>query len=132
MRVAIDTNVLVRFLTEDDEAQAAAAARIMESASVVSVSTIVLTETTWVLRRAYKYTPTNIAAALRSFIDAQGVDVDEAAAEAGLRFLEQGGDFADGVIAHEAKQQRCDCLVTFDSQFARLSNGAATLLTGIE
>lgn len=59
MRVAIDTNVLVRFLTEDDEAQAAAAARIMESASVVSVLTIVLTETTWVLRRAYKYTPTN-------------------------------------------------------------------------
>ena len=56
MRVAIDTNVLVRFLTEDDEAQAAAAARIMESASVVWVSTIVLTETTWVLRRAYKHT----------------------------------------------------------------------------
>lgn len=69
---------------------------------------------------------------IRIEIDTQGVDVDEAAAESGLRFLEQGGDFADGVIAHEAKQQRCDCLVTFDSQFARLSNGAATLLTGIE
>jgi len=130
VRVAVDTNVLVRFLTEDDEAQAAAAAGIMEAASAILVSTIVLAETTWVLRRAYKHTATEVAAALRSFIDAQGVEVDEAATEAGLRFLEQGGDFADGVIAHEAKQRRCDCLVTFDRQFAQLSKGAATLLEG--
>jgi predicted nucleic-acid-binding protein len=128
VKVAIDTSVLVRYLTEDDEAQAAAAAKIIEAASVVLISTIVLAETTWVLRRAYKHTPMEVAAALRSFINAQGVEADEAAAEAGLRFLEQGGDFADGVIAHEAKRHRCDCLVTFDRKFAQLSNGAATLL----
>jgi len=129
VRVAIDTNVLVRYLTEDDEAQAAAAAKIIEAASTVLISTIVLAETTWVLRRAYKHTPVDVAAALREFIGAQGVEVDEAAAELGLRFLEQGGDFADGIIAHEAKRHRCDCLVTFDREFAQLSNGAATLLT---
>jgi predicted nucleic-acid-binding protein len=126
--VAIDTNVLVRYLTEDDEAQAEAAAKIIEAASAVLVSTLVLAETTWVLRRAYKHSPTEVAAALRGFIDAQGVEVDEAAAESGLRFLEQGGDFADGIIAHEAKRHRCDCLVTFDRNFAQLSNGAVTLL----
>jgi predicted nucleic-acid-binding protein len=128
VKVAIDTNVLVRYLTEDDEAQDAAAAEIIEAASTVLVSTLVLAETTWVLRRAYKHTPTEIAAALRGFIAAQGVEVDEAAAESGLRFLEQGGDFADGIIAHEAKRHRCDCLVTFDRKFAQFSNGAATLL----
>ena len=62
MKVAIDTNVLVRYLTEDDEAQAAAAAEIIEAASTVLVSTLVLAETTWVLRRAYKHTPTEVAA----------------------------------------------------------------------
>ena len=41
--------------------------------------------------------------------------------ESGLRFLAQGGDFADGIIAHEAKRHRCDCLVTFDRKFAQLS-----------
>ena len=128
MKVAIDTNVLVRYLTEDDEAQAAAAAKMIEAASAVLVSTLVLAETTWVLRRAYKYSPMEVAAALRGFINAQGVEVDEAAAESGLRFLAQGGDFADGIIAHEAKRHRCDCLVTFDRKFAQLSNGAATLL----
>ena len=65
MKVAIDTNVLIRYLTEDDEAQAAAAAKIIEAASAVLVSTLVLAETTWVVRRAYKHSPTEVAAALR-------------------------------------------------------------------
>lgn len=128
MRVALDTNVLVRYLTEDDEAQTAVAASVIEGASAVLVSTIVLAEAAWVLRRAYKHTPAEVAAALRGFVEARGVEVDEAAVEAGLRCLEQGGDFADGVVAEEAARSRCDRLVTFDRKFARLSGGAATLL----
>jgi predicted nucleic-acid-binding protein len=128
VRVAIDTNVLVRYLTEDDEAQAAMAAEIIEAASAVLVSTLVLAEAAWVLRRCYKHTPEEVAAALRGFVEARGVEVDEAAVEAGLRFLEQGGDFADGVIAHQAGQARCDRLVTFDRKFARLGSATVTLL----
>lgn len=128
MRVAIDTNVLVRYLTEDDEAQAALAAGVIEGASAVLVSTLVLAETAWVLRRAYKHAPAEVASALRGFIDARTIEVDEEAAEAGLLFLEQGGDFADGVIAFEAERSRCDRTVTFDQAFARLAPGSVTLL----
>jgi predicted nucleic acid-binding protein len=57
VKVAIDTNMLVRYLTEDDEAQAAAIARIIEAASAVLVSTAVLAETTWDLRRVTSTRP---------------------------------------------------------------------------
>ena len=55
LSIAVDTNVLVRYLTWDDEAQAEAAARVIESGEVVAISVIVLCELAWVLRRAYRY-----------------------------------------------------------------------------
>ena len=55
MRIAVDTNVLVRYLTWDDEQQAVEAADAIEGADEIVVPTIVLCELVWVLKRAYRY-----------------------------------------------------------------------------
>lgn len=118
MKVAIDTNVLVRYLTWDDERQARLSADIIEAAEAVVVSTIVLCETVWVLRRAYRLGHVEIAAVLRRLVEAETVEVDRPAAEAGLASLDRGGDFADGVILFDADRARADEFVTFDRSFA--------------
>lgn len=131
MRIAADTNVLVRFLTWDDADQAAAAARAIEAADAVFISTIVLCEVVWVLKRAYRCKAADIAAALRRLIESRTVETDRAAAEAGLRLLEAGGDFADGVILFEAGKAKAARLVTFDRTLAdRAGPDAVTLLDG--
>jgi len=127
--IAVDTNVLVRYLTWDEEAQAEAAARVIESGEVVAISTIVLCELAWVLKRAYRYRTDVIADAIRRIITSRNVDVDRPAAEAGLRTLGRGGDFADGIIQTDANRAACRHLVTFDQDFARLLGpGFAVLL----
>lgn len=54
MKLAIDTNVLVRYLTADVPGQAAASTRIMEGGDDIVISAVVLCETVWVLRRSYR------------------------------------------------------------------------------
>ncbi len=129
MKIAADTNVLVRFLTWDDEAQATEAARVIESAETVFISTIVLCELVWVLKRAYRYPAADIATAIRRLIESRSIDTNRAAAEAGLRLLEADGDFADGVILFEAGKAKAARLVTFDRVLAdRAGPDAVTLL----
>lgn len=114
MRIAADTNVIVRYLVWDDQTQAEAAARAIEAAEAVVLSTIVLCEVVWVLRRAYRYAAEDVTRVLRHLIESRTVEVDRRLAEAGLAMLVAGGDFADGVILAEAGRARCACLVTFD------------------
>jgi len=126
MRVALDTNVVVRFLTFDDEQQGLAARRLVEDADEIVISTIVLCETAWALTSGYRYSASALAAALRLLIDMQGVEVDRPVAEAGLRFLRDGGDFADGCILLEAQRSKCERLATFDKGLIKLSQGRAS------
>jgi predicted nucleic-acid-binding protein len=128
--VAIDTNVLARYLTWDDEAQAVAAAAVIEAAEPVSISTIVLCELAWVLKRAYRYTAAEIAMAIAGLVTSANMITDRVAAEAGLAMLRQGGDFADGIIQHEASRARCRHIVTFDRDFARRLDPARVALLG--
>lgn len=130
MRITADTNVLVRFLTWDDDDQATEAARMIEEADAVFISTVVLCELVWVLKRAYRYKATEIAAALRSLIESRTVETNRAAAEAGLRLLEAGGDFADGVILFEADKAKVARLVTFDRTLADRASADAVMLLG--
>ncbi len=120
MTIAVDTNVLVRYLTWDDEAQAEAAAAVIETDEVVAISTIVLYELAWVLKRAYRYRNDEIADAIRRIIASRNIAVDRPVAEAGLNMLERGGDFADGVIKADAIRAKSRQIVTFDRDFARL------------
>jgi len=129
LRIAVDTNVLVRYLTWDDQAPAAEATRIIEGATTVVISTPVLCELVWVLKRHYRYGHKEIAAAIRLLIQSRSVEFDQPAVMAGLALLERGGDFADGVVHYEAHRARCDSLVTFDRTFSELAApGIVTLL----
>ncbi len=130
MKLAIDSNVLVRYLTWDDPTQATAAAKAIESAETVAISTIVLCEVVWVLRRAYRHDSATVASTLRGVIESRNVEVDRAAAEAGLSMLVRGGDFADGAIQYEAERAKCDRMVTFDRGFAERGAGANVVLLG--
>ena len=128
MRVAVDTNVLVRFLVRDDEAQAEMAKAAIDAADTIVIPTIVLCELAWVLKRAVRMAPRDIADHIGELVRSRNVELDRAAAEAGLQALAKGGDFADGVIRHEARRQRCDQLLTFDRGFAGLFESADVVL----
>lgn len=114
MRLALDTNVIVRYIVEDDPSQARAAIAIIESDHTLVVSSVVLCEVCWVLGRFYRLPSTDIGRAIRGLIESDRVEVDRAVAEAGLTALAAGGDFADGCILQSAVDQDCDALMTFD------------------
>ena len=79
-----------------------------------------LCELVWVLKRAYRLDTAEIADAVQFVIESRNVDVDRPAAEAGLHMLRRGGDFADGIIWHDASRARCHHVATFDQVFAGL------------
>jgi predicted nucleic-acid-binding protein len=126
MRIALDTNVVIRFLTFDDEEQGLAARRVIQEADEIVLPTVVLCEAAWALRSGYRYGRTELARALRLLVDMQGIIVDRPVVEAGLRILGDGGDFADGCILFEAKRAKCDRVATFDKTFAALTDGFAS------
>ncbi len=127
MKVAVDTNILVRAVVQDDPKQAEIAARILLKAEVLVVGMSCLCEFVWVLRRAYGYRPPAIAAAIRELLEAGNVETKRLAVEAGLAMLDAGGDFADGVIAHEGQWLGAETFVSFDRKAVEMlkSQGVA-------
>lgn len=120
MKVTLDTNVLVRLATQDDAAQAAKALQVLQNATLIAVPTPALCELVWVLLRGYRYTPTQVAQAVRTLIQVRHVVCHTPAVLAGLAVLEGGGDFADGAIAYEGELLGGPEFVTFDQQAAKL------------
>jgi predicted nucleic-acid-binding protein len=120
VKLSIDTNVLVRYTTADDPGQAEVARRTIEHADSVCISTAALCEYAWVLRASYHLTREQIGAALRLLLAAKNVVLDAPVVRAGLAVLGAGGDFADGVIAHEGARLGAGEFVTFDRQAAAL------------
>ena len=123
--IALDTNVLVRFLVQDDPEQARIANTVFDQLTDVTpgfVSREVLVELVWVLERAYGYLRTDIATALDGLLSALEL-VIEAADDVGQaveRYRNEGFGFADLMIASAAKRVGASELVTFDRKAARL------------
>lgn len=116
MKITADTNVLVRAIAEDHEQQSKAAQAALKRAEIVAISIPALCELVWVLSQGYKVPSGDIAEAIRRLINAANVTVNRSAAEAGLAMLGAGGDFADGVIAHEGNWLGADTFVSFDKK----------------
>jgi predicted nucleic-acid-binding protein len=114
MKTAVDTNVLVRAAVRDDAEQADAATRLMGRAEMVAIAVPCLCEFVWVLRSVYRFRPSDIAKAIRTLLAAENVETNRPAVEAGLAVLDGGGDFADGVIAHEGRWLGAETFVSFD------------------
>jgi predicted nucleic-acid-binding protein len=79
-----------------------------------------LCEFVWVLRKVYGFPTEDIAAAIRTLLNAANVRVNRPAVEAGLAILEAGGDFADGVIAYEGSWLGGETFLSFDKQAVAL------------
>jgi predicted nucleic-acid-binding protein len=115
--IAIDTNIVVRYLTGDHPEQSARA-RALVDAGPVFVPVTVLLEAEWVLRSAYRLPAPDIASALRAFGGLPTVSFDDAlmVAEA-LDRAERGMDFADAL--HFGKANGCEGFATFDQKFIK-------------
>ena len=114
---AIDTNVVVRALVDDDRRQASAVQKLIAEHEVFVPITVIL-ESEWVLRSGYSFAPAEIAAGLRRLGGLPGVNVEDPGEVAqALDWLEQGMDFADAL--HLVRATRCDTFVTFDRKFAK-------------
>ena len=120
MKVAVDTNILVRAVVRDEPKLAEIAAKTLLKAEVLVVGILCLCEFAWVLRRAYGYKPSAIGAAIRELLKAGNVETNRLAVEAGLAMLDAGGDFADGVIAHEGQWLGADTFVSFDAKAVKM------------
>lgn len=130
MRIVADTNILVRAITGDDPVQAPLAQKLLANATLVAIPPTALCELTWVLGRTYRIAKPDIAIAIRTLIAGDNVEIDGAVVEAGLALLEAGGDFGDGVIAHEGKWLGGEMFASFDRGAIDLlkAQGEATLL----
>src|SRR5436190_18686070 len=120
--LAVDTNVVIRYLTRDDARQFARASGLIRSEDV-HVCTTVLLECEWVLRRAYRYGREQIVVALRSFVGLPRVRLeDPAIARKALDWMAAGMDFADAL--HLAKAEGCERFVSFDRRLATVARRA--------
>jgi predicted nucleic-acid-binding protein len=95
--ISIDTNVLVRLLTADDQAQASKARQLFAEERIYITKTVIL-ETEWVLRYAYRFSSAAIADALIKLLGQSNVRVESAEqVTVAVDLLRQGMDFADAL-----------------------------------
>lgn len=120
--LAIDTNLIVRYLTGDHPGQSARARALIDGRPVFASVTVML-EVEWVLRSAYGYRPVDIARALRAFAGLPTVAIeDEAIVAASLDLAEKGMDFADAL--HLGRSAHCEGFATFDRKFVKAAKAA--------
>jgi predicted nucleic-acid-binding protein len=120
MKITADTNVLLRAIVGDDEAQSKVAIEALEGADLVAISLQSLCEFAWVLARQYQTSHADIALAIRRLAETRNVVVNRPAVAAGLSVLDAGGDFADGVIAHDGNWLGGETFVSFDKRAVSL------------
>jgi predicted nucleic-acid-binding protein len=123
----LDTNILVRYLTQDDPIQSPKAREIIERRLTEGkpgfVSIVAMVETVWVLERAYRLTPHEIAGAIERMLqtDVLVVENEQEVFTAMIALKDGQGSFADAVIAALGARMGCSCTLTFDRKALRLA-----------
>ncbi len=117
--LAIDTNVVVRYLTADHPEQSAKARELIE-AHEVFVGHTVLLECEWVLRSVFGFKSAEVATALRRFAGLPTVKIEAPALVArAIELALEGMDFADAL--HILRAADCEAFLTFDARCLRLT-----------
>jgi predicted nucleic acid-binding protein len=115
--LAIDTNLIVRYLTGDHPEESRRARALIDRQPVFAAVTVTL-EVEWVLRSTYGHRPADIARALRAFAGLPTATVEDGAVvAAALDLAEKGMDFADAL--HLGKSAHCEGFATFDRKSRR-------------
>jgi predicted nucleic-acid-binding protein len=124
--IGLDTNILVRYLTQDDPIQSAKAREIVERRLTEEepgfVSIVAMVETVWVLERAYGLRPHEIVGAVERMLqtDVLVVENEQEVFTAMIALKEGQGSFVDAVIAALGAKVGCSSTLTFDRQALRL------------
>lgn len=119
--IAIDTNIIVRFLTHDDESQFKKSLQLIEKNDIFILDSVIL-ETEWVLRYAYNFEPTAISKALSKLFGLPNVHLSNPVLIAqALDWYLNGLDFADAL--HLTQSQNFSHFYTFDNKFIKRSKG---------
>ncbi|WP_353391914.1 type II toxin-antitoxin system VapC family toxin [Brucella sp. NBRC 14130] len=120
--LAIDTNLVIRYLTNDYPKQSPRARALIDGEAVFVAVTVML-EVEWVLRSTYEYRPADVARAMRSFAGLPTVTVEDGAVVAtALDLAERGMDFADAL--HLGKAAHCSGMASFDRKFVKAAKAA--------
>lgn len=121
--IGLDTNILVRYFTQDDAAQAALANDLVDGLSEERpgyVTTIVLAETYWVLRHAYKTDRDAIIGVLQRLLESKEIVVEQAdAARRAMRRAAGGADVAGALINEISVDAGCERTLTFHRRAAK-------------
>jgi predicted nucleic-acid-binding protein len=120
--IAIDTNLIVRYLTGDHATQSALARAVIDGERVFAAISVLL-EVEWVLRSAYEYQAADVVRALRVFAGLPTVMVEDGPmVAAALDLAEKAMDFADAL--HLTRSGHCEGFVTFDRKLVRAAKAA--------
>lgn len=126
----VDTNVLVRYLVQDDKVQSQKATSFLENecsqTSPAFITGVVLCELVWVLESGYQYTRQQIATVLDYILRTRQFHIHEAEIlRKALRgYQETQADFSDHYIVHLNREQGCIETVTFDKKAAKILNAS--------
>jgi predicted nucleic-acid-binding protein len=117
--IGVDTNVILRYIVRDDEEQAAKADRLFRARTAddpAFVSSIVLCELIWVLRRVYSYDRAAVCNVLEQILFTEGFAVSNRTAILAAFISYQSGhiDFADCLLGLLNRDVGCSTTVTFD------------------
>jgi predicted nucleic-acid-binding protein len=121
--IGVDSNVIIRYVAQDDVVQSASATRLFESFSSDApgfISVVALIETVWVLRSFYDSSRQQIQRVIQTLLRARGVVVERSdLVGTALSAYSQGNaDFADYLIERHGRAAGCDYSMTFDRDVA--------------
>jgi predicted nucleic-acid-binding protein len=124
--IGLDTNVLVRYLTQDDPVQSAKATELIERRLTRRdpgfISIVAMAEAVWVLERAYRLGDAEIATTIERTLQADSlvVENEQEVFSAMIALKEGRGSFADALIGALGARAGCSATVTFDQKALRL------------
>lgn len=129
--IGLDTNVLARYITQDDSKQSPKANRVVESLTPEEpgfVSTVALVELVWVLSSCYDFNRQQVAQTLELLLQTRAIVVENAqvAVRALRTFRQTKADFADCLVERSGQAAGCSRTVTFDLDAVK--NAGMTLL----
>ena len=120
--IGLDTNVIVRYLTQDDKAQSDKASKLIENTLTETqpgfITLISLVEVVWVLESCYDQSKQNILDVVQALLTTRQLLIEnaEAAYLALKRFSAGNGDFSDALITVISEKQGCESIKTFDKK----------------
>ena len=113
--IAIDTNIIIRFLTRDDEEQYQKSYQIFATSKHIFIPKTVILETEWVLRFSYKFSSERIVFALSNLLGLENiVSENKERIIIALQWHEQGMDFADAL--HLSFSLHTQAFLSFDKK----------------